>query len=76
MESLEVFDRDVTDGNFSRKNAEKAYREALKYLGKVVRFHFIGALEINGPSQPGQDGNRDTPKTSKHTNRTLCAAGS
>jgi hypothetical protein len=46
---------------------------SIELLWKVVRFHFIGALEINGPGQPGQDGNRDTPKkTSKHTNRTLC----
>jgi hypothetical protein len=41
----------VPDGDFSRKNAEKAYREALNYFGKLSDF------TSNGPGQPGQDGN-------------------
>jgi hypothetical protein len=57
----------VAAGDFSRKNAENAYRESIELLWKVDRFRFIAALEINGPGQPGQDGSRDTPKkTSKH----------
>ena len=39
----------VADGDFSRKNAEKAYREALNYFGKLSDFTSLEHWKLMGP---------------------------
>jgi len=38
----------VADGDFSRKNAEKAYREALNYIGKLSDFTSLERWKLMG----------------------------
>ena len=56
----------VTDGDFSRKNAEKAYREALDYFGKLSDFTSLERWKLMDLVNKAKDAIAKLPKPATH----------